>query len=127
MLIDIICGWIVPFYLYIGLFTLLFGIFKEELTDFGWKQTAQYTFAWPVVWIMMFLLKYKERGNRKHIINNKYISLISDYFDERMATPHWYDHIWLIPLLIVYGIIWATKCGILSTYYKIKLKMIHKR
>ncbi|PYE51443.1 hypothetical protein DFQ00_102237 [Paenibacillus barcinonensis] len=58
-LLTLLFGWIIPLYLYIGTFTLLYAIWKDRnLKGFTWKNVLGVTLLWPVVWCLMLLLKY---------------------------------------------------------------------
>lgn len=64
MLLSIIFGWLAPCYLYIGMFTLLIGMIIDGISEFGWKQTAQFILAWPVIWFVVVLLKHDMYKNK---------------------------------------------------------------
>jgi hypothetical protein len=46
------------------MFTLLIGMIIDGISEFGWKQTAQFILAWPVIWFVVVLLKHDMYKNK---------------------------------------------------------------
>lgn len=58
MLTGIVFGWIIPIYLYIGMFTLMFVIWKDRTVEgLNWKKILWFILLWPIVWFLIALLK----------------------------------------------------------------------